>query len=307
MNISKPLSSTLTAVITGAFLLISGCGGGSGGGGGGGVTFPPPATSPPASAVTITVDNAEDLAASAYGVIQSLILLDDWVGSADATAITIGEIARIIKAKAQALTSVSGATGAAYGPFDCYSVGSSYSGNDTIDVGDDTEGRFAGSLTFIDCDGDPVDGPWGFTINGTVVYDYSWYANGDYSNHFGGDLTITLPGPLDMVLTGMDYADNGRFIVGAGGNFSLTLTYALSTPAGGYLMQTPTPIAGTYFDPPCALSGEALVTGAAPTKLRLTFSGGDAFTVDWSDDGSNWLSVPPSDPTGSNFDCWWYI
>lgn len=288
---SKVIGSGLTAVITGVFLLLSGCGGGSSSsdGGGGTVSFPPPATSPPTGATTFTALNAEDEASAAYGMIQDLINLNDWVGAADVATISIGDIARIVKTMAQKLNAIDGVAGAEW-EYICLNS-AIVTGNDTIDVGDDNEGRFRGSMSFNGCD----DG-WGFPIEGTVVYDYSWFANGNYSDHFGGDLNITISS-ISIEMAGMDYTDSGN----DSGNYSLTVTFAVSASVGGgYLMQTPTPIAGHRFDGECAQSGEALATGDADTQLKLTFGGGTAFAVQWSD-GNSFSSPLPNN--GGVFNC----
>jgi len=277
MIISKSFSSTLIAVITGAFLLISGCGGGSGGGGGGGVNLPTPTL--PTSAVTITTANADAIAISALDFTDIFFVLFGLKTEAPPSIPDVIQLItdQVIKRDRSLRSVVTGVT-EDLSSFFCVT------GTATATY-TETANSETGTISFSTCD---LGG--GMLLGGSISYNFSWNdINFNYDSSFGGTLTFDFG--ADNITIVVNLGESGNDDTGA---YSATISYSLSgVPDGDFLVTTPIAWVGNsiLFQ---VYSGQLLIQGANNTWLRITVSSTNVGTIELDDGGGVFVEIDSS-------------
>ena len=245
--------------------MLVGCGGSSGGGtpAGGGTS----STSLPSNALTLTEDNAVDIAEASVSYVE--------VGSS-----AFGVDAQTVPANHQVINTVkrmvfnnehrsySVATGAEW------SEACSGGGNIT-DTWTDSGNSYSGSYSFNNC----IES--GITLSGTLNYSGSWNeSTGTYSDSADGSITFTM-NSQSFTMT-LDITESGNDNSGA---YSTTIGYSISgNDFPGWLVETESPIVGNYntgtYD-----SGRLIITGASNTKIRVTIVPTNSAMVELSTGG----------------------
>ena len=227
-------------------LLLAACGGDGGGGSGGGGSVTPTL---PAGAVTIDASNADTIATSAVGTLDTVNLITSGV---EATALppmqTAINVVRDIAFNKDRHTNsiVTGVTETV--PCDTGSITDNYTSTATSD---------SGTVTFNSC----VYA--GAMFNGSFTYsNTSNYTTFDYTGSVNGNITMTITGTsstiaLNLAVTGNDGT----------GNYSITGSYSVSGGGFGYLVTTQSALTGILAGD--ISSGSLIVRGANNTRLLI--------------------------------------
>ena len=256
--------------IVASFIIVtlSACGGGGGGGsgsGGNGVNFPTPTL--PAGAVKIDATNAEDIADSA---LLFTTILSEFALKTEGPP-SIPQVIKLVTDQIFKRNRNFGSVAAR--ETDDISASFCVSGKAT-DTYTETDNSVTGELKFSDCDVGS-----GIVVNGNLPYEASGNdATLDYDGQFGGSLTFRIG--ANIITLVINFSDSGN---DGTGDFSLTQSFSLEgLPDGGFLVTTVQPILGNSFSAEIT-SGKLRVRGANNTKLCMTVTEINQFTVKLDD------------------------
>ncbi|MDH5485334.1 MAG: hypothetical protein OEY43_08890 [Gammaproteobacteria bacterium] len=252
-------------------ILISSLTAACGGGGDGDSTTSGTNLSIPANAVVITEVNAEAIATSAVGTLQSTSAF--FTAAETTTLPPVQNAINLISGIAfnknkQASNIVSGISDS----------GICTDGGSWSDTWTETATSASGTATLNNCN------EGGFILDGSFSYSDTWNNNtGAYTSTGNGTLTMTFGG--ESFTFKLNTTDNGN---DWDGSFSLTLNFSISGASIGYLVETTSPLTGYYGTP---TAGQIMVSGGSSTRLLITLLNSSQAKVELDNGNGSFVEI----------------
>jgi hypothetical protein len=272
-------------ILTSSIILIAACGGSGGGGSDDddvvAARFPTPTL--PAGAVKIDAANAAEIANTVLeftgilfefpfalktegppSISQAIKLVTDGISKRNRN------LGSVVAGKTEDVSLIFCDTGTAIDTF--------------TETSDGTSESISGEIVFTNCD------LGGLFLEGTFPYDAS--SNGatlDFDFHFGG--TLAFSDGIDTITLVLNFTESGN---DGTGDFTLIPSFSLAgIPDAGYLVTSVQPLTGIFDPVQLAIGGELNVEGADNTRLCMTVTAINTFTVELDDGGGDCVPLAP--------------
>ena len=265
---NKYLKFTASAVVLSGLILITGCSSGGDSG-----TPAPIVPVVPANATVIDAINAEPLVQVA---VSSATALGSALSVETTQVLSLKSAINIIQPLLKNISTANVAAGATFS--DPCSGGGSISGS-TTETNDGTTFTEEGTANFNNC----VES--GFTINGSVDFNFSENIMGVHTEEVSGTLTLSFSSE-SFSFSNLTYevTGNNQLFTYTINQLTYSIEFDFSTESGGFLVTLSAPIVENSMDGDlCPESGAVKITGGNSTTAEGIYNGDGTMTIKAND------------------------